>query len=151
MLKKILKRLLVLSLVIFVFFKFIVKGNNRFTVYYHHGFWLPSSTKNITFSLYPDFPRITDDWANCECEMNNDDYETLLRKQEYNYVISQDMSEDKKSIAFNESDFLKIPDSLIKKLPASFKCKSTTGDFLVISAKIKDSNTVFVTLYTDWN
>ena len=75
----------------------------------------------------------------------------LLREQKYKYVLRRDTSTDKLSVTTYESEYLKIPDNLQNRFPASFKCKSNTGDFLIINAEIKDTNTVKVVLYTDWN
>lgn len=140
-----------LFLIAFVYFKFYIRGNNRFTVFHHHGVWLPFSTKNIRFVNYPDFPNITDDIATNECEMDKDDYFKFLSKQEYSYLIRVDSSEDKKSGTYIESGYAKIPDSLITKFPAQLKCKSTTGDFLVIKANKINDNSIKVVFHTDWN
>lgn len=150
MLRKALKWLLIICLPIAGCFKFVVRGNNRYTALWHHGIWLPSSTVNIDFTLYPDFPRILDDWAINECEMSKKDYFQFLDNRTYSYITHRDTS-SYGTITLHQSGYQKIPDSLFNRFPASYKCKSKMGDFLVVSAKVKDSNTVKVTLYTDWN
>lgn len=150
MLRKSLKWLLIICLPIVGCFKFVVRGNNRCTALWHHGIWLPSSTHNIHFTLYPEFPRILDDWAINECEMSKKDYFQLLDNRTYSYITYRDTTSNG-SISFHQSEYYKIPDSLFNKFPASYKCKSRFGDFLVISAEEKDNATVRVTLYTDWN
>lgn len=84
--------------------------------------------------------------------MDKDDFINLLRDQQYKYHLKNDTSEDGR-ITFHESEYSKIPDNLLNKFPVSFKCKSSTGDFLLIDAeiKVKDSNRVKVMFYTDWN
>jgi len=141
-----------LFLIGFVYYKFCIRGNNRFTVYHHHGIWLPSTTRNIKFTRYPDFPNLVDNDAWNECQMDKDDYFKLLRKQQYRYLIRIDTSKDfGGTMYYIYSDYAKIPDSLIIKFPAEFACKSYTGDILGIKANIIDSNTVKVELSTDWN
>jgi CO dehydrogenase/acetyl-CoA synthase beta subunit len=151
MLTKRVKWIAFLLLIGFVYFKIYIRGNNRFTIYHHHEVWLPSSTQNIKFVDYPDFPNITDDIATNLCQMDKDDYFKFLRKQEYSYLIRVDTSEDKKSWTYIESEYAEIPDSLVTKLPVQLKCKSTTGDFLIITTDEINKNTVKVELHTDWN
>lgn len=151
MLTKRVKWIAFLGLIAFVYFKFYIRGNNRFTVYHHHGVWLPSSAQNIKFVDYPDVPNITDDIATNVCEMDRDDYFKFLSTQEYSYLIRVDTSEDKNSWTYIQSEYTKIPDSLITKFPTQLKCKSTSGDFLVITADEINMNTVKVELHTDWN
>lgn len=138
-------------LLIFSYYKFVIRGNNRLTILHHHGLWLPSSVKNIKFTRYPDFPNISDNAAQNECELTKTDYYSLLHKQEYKYVIRRDTIRDEGTIITRESEYLKIPENLQTKFPALFKCRSSTGDFLIISAEIKDSNSIKVVLATDWN
>ncbi|HNR17314.1 MAG TPA: hypothetical protein PKG90_11665 [Chitinophagaceae bacterium] len=152
MLKKGFKWTVSLIIIVFVYYKFCIRGNNRFTIYHHHGLWLPSSTHNIKFTYYPNFPNLVDDDAINICQMEKDDYFKLLRKQQYRYLIRIDTSKDViGSMYYIYSDYAKIPDSLITKFPAEFGCKSTTGDALGIRANLIDTNTVEVEFTTDWN
>jgi hypothetical protein len=151
MIRNSIKLVLIFFIVGLVYFKFIIRGNNRLSVYHHHGIWLPSNTKIIKFVRYPDFPNLVDDLAETVCIMNKQEYFKLLNKQEYHYLVRIDTSKDMLSMTYIFSDYSKIPDSLVAKFPAEFKCKSYAGDFLGIRADLIDTNTVKVEFTTDWN
>jgi hypothetical protein len=151
MLKKGFKWTVLLTLVVFFYYTFYIRGNNRFTVYHHHGLWLPSSTHNIKFTYYPAFPNLVDDDAINICQMDKDDYFKLLRKQQYRYLLRIERSKDMLTETYIYSEYAKIPDSLITEFPAEFACKSTTGDILGIRANLINENTVKVEFTTDWN
>ncbi len=150
------KKFSILFLIIIIigvlFYKIIIRGNNRLTVYYYHGIWLPSSTKKINFLIYP-FPIIIDDHVTNECEMDKRDYFRMLKRLEYRYFIRVDTVRKEPNLqgSMNYSDYMKIPDSLITKFPGSFGCKSNRGDGLGINSSLIDSNTVKVRIDTDWN
>lgn len=131
------------------------KGDNRLTIWLHHGIWLPESVEKIDFYTYPDVMAHLigiDDWAKTNLELPKSELKQILMNQEYQYVTSIDTSASGQVRTYNMSGYRQIPDSILNsKLPLTLELKSSRGDFLIFNAKSKDEKTAFVNLYTDWN
>ena len=149
----------ILILVIFLtigycFNYFVYRGNNRLTIWVHHGLWLPNSTTNINFYTYPEFiNRLfnVDDWAKTELTIPKSELSNILSGRKYQYEVRVDTI-DKFQWQHVMSGWRYLPDSVINgELPINLQLKSSTGDFLMFYAEEKTKDSVYVHLYTDWN
>ncbi len=133
----------------------IYKGDNRLTIWLHHGLWLPNTTANINFYTYPGVAAHLvnlDDWAKTELEIPKSALPEILSKEEYRYLIKVDTLYGGAVLAHKMSEYLSIPDSIINgPLPVVLELKSSRGDFLRFYAEEKTDSTLYVHLYTDWN
>src|SRR5688572_14284971 len=111
--KTYLKALIIIILLTFLNYFLIHKGNNRLSVWEHHGLWLPKSATNISYYTYPAFIIITDDWAKTTFEIPKSELYDLLKDEKYSYLISIDTSADKLTTTYHSSDYLPIPDSIL--------------------------------------
>lgn len=128
-----------IAVVVGLFYFFVHKGNNRFTVWYNHGVWVPKSTTNIKFITYPAFIVLTDDWAKSTCTMSKSDFQKFLSKQK----LCKGCSWNKEGAP--------IPDTLKNRYPLNEEFKSPNGDFLWMGVTEIDRDNVEVYLNTDWN
>ena len=149
--KIIYKILLVFVILLTSMYFFVYKGNNRLAIWYHHGLWLPSSVRNINFYTYPKLISI-DDWAKTELELPKSELYSVLKGEQYQYLVSIDTIEKGLSWTYKMSGYRAIPDSIINgPLPITLELKSSTGDFLMFYAEEKTQDFLYVHLYTDWN
>src|SRR5690554_3877843 len=95
---------------------FLYKGDNRLTIWLHHGLWLPKSTEKIDFYTYPGVMAHLigiDDWAKTNLELPKSELKEILTNQEYQYVTSIDTSASGQVRTFNMSGYRQIPDSIL--------------------------------------
>ena len=139
-----------ISMIFGLYYKCIIRGNNKLTIHYYLGLWVPKSTEKIKFIQYPMFPRFVDDDAVTSCEMNRIEFVNMLYSQVSGVKVMRDTV-----VNGNISTFVwkywAIPDNTIAEFPLSLRCNSVTGDVLMIDAKLKDSSTVEVRIGTDWD
>jgi hypothetical protein len=146
--------LVISSILLFLYF-FIYRGDNRITIWLHHGIWLPPTTTNIDFYTYPGILAHLvnlDDWAKAEFDLPKSALANLLKNHEYQFISHIDSAENGLSWAYHMSGYRPVPDSIINgQLPFNLELKSTRGDFLIFKAKEKNKDLISVYLYTDWN
>lgn len=148
------RSIITLSVLAFLYF-FLYRGNNRITVWIHHGLWLPSSAEHISFTQYPGidahlFNR--DDDAVTNFDLPRSDLALLLKDQLYHYVIRVDSAPNHLSWTYVFSNYEPVPDSLINgPLPFRIELHSTTGDFLIFTCDSLSEDRVHINLGTDWN
>ena len=136
---RIILTLTTVGLLVILFYFFVYKGNNRLTIWYNHGLWLPNNTTNIKFKTYPAFIVLTDDWAKSNCTMKKKDFQDLINKLQWC------------DRCYGIGNHFLIPDSLKNKYPLQAEFKSPIGDFLIIYANEIKNDELDVYMYTDWN
>lgn len=153
--KALLKTTSIVLIILSIFYFTIYRGNNRISIWLHHGIWLPSSTQNVNFYTYPDISAHLlhlDDWAKTEFDLPKSELPNLLESREYQFIAHIDSAANGLSWTYKMSGYHVIPDSIIHgQLPINLELKSTRGDFLMFQAKEKNNDSISVHLYTDWN
>ena len=134
------KVLLILCLFIYLV-GLVHKGNNRLSILFNHGIWLPNQSENIQFNRYAPFLVMGDDFAKSTFSIDKQAFEDFIKK----LSICPDTP------CNGISPYLPIANNFKFKYPFEEEFESSIGDFLVIRAKEEGKNRLTVSLYTDWN
>lgn len=149
------RRSLIALFVIILLYFFVYRGNNRVTVWIHHGIWLPASAEHIHFSQYPGFSAHlfnADDDAVTYFDLPKNDIAPLLKDQLYQFVDHVDSAPSHLSWTYIMSGYRPVPDSIINgPLPFRIELNSHTGDFLMFTCDSLNDDHVKISLGTDWN